>query len=1021
MRDRSVFIRLGAIASGLKQGFKEASAAARQTATDIEQAGRRAESATQKQAVAGSVLARAGAAIGAQFGRARGHVSALGKEISANRDEVDRLATSATVMGGLVAAGAVLGAKRFADFDAAMSNVAATGDDAKASLGALRAEAIQLGADTVFSAQEAAQGIENLEKAGVSAKDILGGGLSGTLNLAAAGQLGVADAAEIAATALTQFGLSGSQMSHVADLLAAGAGKAQGEVSDLALALKYVGPVAAGMGISIEETTGALAAFASQGLIGDQAGTSLRGVLASLTSPSAAASQEIKRLGISLYDSQGRFKGLANVAGQLSSAYAGMSDKSRDASLGILFGNQQVTAARVLFAQGAEGVASWTEKVDDAGYAARAAATKMDNLKGDIEQLSGSIDTVLIQSGSGLNDVLRGVTRTATGTVNAIGSIPAPVLEAGARMTALAGAGLLVSGMLGKGVTSWVAYRDAVNKLGEDAPKTAAALNRAGSAATKVGLALAAIQIASVFGSAQQAAIDKTHASLADVAEVLSGMGHGSDLSRLDAQFTQISGGVRGVGGALSALGTIQGANVSSDIPALGRNLLSAAYSADTFVKSMFGTKSEMVQLQEQLGKVDQALAGMDPAQAQQAFADITRAATEQGVSVDYLVGQFPGYKAALQATAIQLGVTTLSTQDYAGWMAGKVPAAISAAISSGTGLNTNLTATQQQLAGAGQSASDYADSMFTVANAALKLSGSQIGFEQAVDDTAKAIEKNGKGLDTNTAKGRANQRALDQLYASGTAYVQNLVAQGATGDEAASVMERVRRKYIESAIAAGASKTEAKGMADALGLIPRDVKTDIDTNLNQDGIDDWRRYKPPGKDAWITPRLTSKTLNANVVYHVKGGPGFTAADGGILALAGADIVRSFAAGGFDGTIGAAQPQIQPNHGPRGILWAETGSGPWEGFVSGNPAKADRSRAITSEIARRLGGYAQFADGGTRGIPVAQRAAASTPTPAIDYARLGAAIASAARDQGVSLGFLVDKVTAEQARSYRRS
>jgi TP901 family phage tail tape measure protein len=286
-------------------------------------------------------------------------------------------------------AGVAVAAKRYADFDQALSHVAATGTDARMNLGALRETAIQMGADTVFSATEAAQGIEAMEKAGLSAKDILGGGLKGSLDLAAAGTLEVGQAAEIAATALVQFGLSGSDMSHVADLLAAGAGKAQGEVSDLAMAFKYVGPIASAMNISIEETVGTLAAFASQGILADQAGTSLRGVLAALTSPSKQAQAEIERLHVTLYDGNGKFLGMTNLAGQLAAAYDGTgesakkaTDAEKDMSLGILFGNQQVTAARVLLDQGAKGIEDWTKKVDEAGYASSAAATRMDNLKG---------------------------------------------------------------------------------------------------------------------------------------------------------------------------------------------------------------------------------------------------------------------------------------------------------------------------------------------------------------------------------------------------------------------------------------------------------------------------------------------------------------------------------------------------------------------------------------------------------------------------------------------------------------
>jgi TP901 family phage tail tape measure protein len=126
-------------------------------------------------------------------------------------------------------------------------------------------------------------GIEALAKAGVSTTDILGGGLTGALSLAAAGNQSVGDAAETAASAMTQFKLSGKDIPHIADLLAAGAGKAQGEVSDLAMALNQTGLVASQTGLSINETTAGLAAFASAGLIGSDAGTSFKTMLLRLT------------------------------------------------------------------------------------------------------------------------------------------------------------------------------------------------------------------------------------------------------------------------------------------------------------------------------------------------------------------------------------------------------------------------------------------------------------------------------------------------------------------------------------------------------------------------------------------------------------------------------------------------------------------------------------------------------------------------------------------------------------------
>ena len=226
--------------------------------------------------------------------------------------------TASTAMVGYgVAAAAAAGyvVKSFADFDQAMSNVQAATHESAENMDQLREAAIQAGADTAFSASEAAGAIEELAKAGVSTTDILGGGLKGSLDLAAAGGLGVADAAGIASVALTQFKLSGSDVGHVADLLAAGAGKAMGDVADLGAALKQSGLVASQTGLSIEETTGALSAFAAAGLLGSDAGTSFKTMLLNMTPQSKKAAQLMESLGISAYDAQGKFVGLAAYAG----------------------------------------------------------------------------------------------------------------------------------------------------------------------------------------------------------------------------------------------------------------------------------------------------------------------------------------------------------------------------------------------------------------------------------------------------------------------------------------------------------------------------------------------------------------------------------------------------------------------------------------------------------------------------------------------------------------------------------
>lgn len=439
--------------------------------------------------------------------------AALGTEaekLAQKRQAFEDLGRPLLAFGAIAAAAVGIAIKKFADFDQAMSNVQAVTQATTSDMVLLKDAALDAGGRTVFTATEAANALEELGKASFDTATSIDA-LDGTLSLAASSQLDVARAAEITATTLKQYNLEGLKAGHVADVLSAGAGKALGSVDDLAEGLKYVGPVAHSMGISLEETVGALALFADQGLIGEQAGTSLRGVLSSITSPSKEAADEIERLGISLYDTEGSFLGLENVAGQLDKGLSGLTDQQRDLSLGIIFGNQQVTAARVLFAGGAASIHRYTAEVNEAGYAAKVSAARMDNLKGDVEKLGGSFDSFLIKSGSGANDVLRGITQSLTFLVDMAGQIPQPMLNAGLAVGVVAGAVALTGGAALIAVPRVVAFKTALVTTGIGAKGAALAIAGVGGA---IGVATVLIGYFVQAQAASSAAADEFANSL---------------------------------------------------------------------------------------------------------------------------------------------------------------------------------------------------------------------------------------------------------------------------------------------------------------------------------------------------------------------------------------------------------------------------------------------------------------------------------------------------------------------------
>jgi TP901 family phage tail tape measure protein len=431
----------------------------------------------------------------ADMQKAQNATAKVGKEAAETAEKLEKQHQAMTQIGvGVAAVGAIaavafgLAVSKFAEFDQAMSNVKAATQETTENMGKLREAALEAGASTVFSATEAANAIEELGKAGLTTEQILGGGLKGALSLAAAGALSVADAAGIAAIAVKQFKLEGEDVPHVADLLAAGAGKAVGDVKDLADALNQAGLIAHGAGQSIEDTTGVLSAFADAGLKGSDAGTSLKTALIALQAPTDKARDVMEKYHLSFYNTNGQMLSFDKIAGQLKGNLNGLTDETRNAALAQIFGNDALRVANVLYDQGADGIQKYIDQTNDSGYAAKVAADRLNNLSGDVEKLGGAIDTALIRSGSAANDSLRTVTQAATGIVDAVGSLPQPILTVGLALTGLVGVVGLVGGAALIAVPKVAQFKSALSTLNVSGA----------SAARGIGLASGALALAGV-------------------------------------------------------------------------------------------------------------------------------------------------------------------------------------------------------------------------------------------------------------------------------------------------------------------------------------------------------------------------------------------------------------------------------------------------------------------------------------------------------------------------------------------
>ena len=368
-------------------------------------------------------------------------------------DSLSRVATglgllaAARGIGGLFA-GAVGSA---ADFESAVSAIGAVSGATGTELDALRDKALQLGKDTAFGASEAAGAIEELAKAGVSVEDILNGAADGATALAAAGGVGIPQAATVIANSLNQFGLAGDQATHVADLIAAAAASSSADVLTIGEALNYVGTAAESLNIPLEDTVTAIAAMADVGITGSRAGTALNSALSSLAAPTDKARQAIADLGLDVYDAAGNFRDFPTLLEEVARATAGLTEEQRNAALQGIFDENGLRAVNALLKTQEEGAdaagKSWKDysaNVNVSGAAADQAGKRLDNFKGSLEQLRGSIETAAIMVGTLFLPALREIVDAATAAVNAFIGLPEPIqaLVAGAGIAAAAMAGL---------------------------------------------------------------------------------------------------------------------------------------------------------------------------------------------------------------------------------------------------------------------------------------------------------------------------------------------------------------------------------------------------------------------------------------------------------------------------------------------------------------------------------------------------------------------------------------------------
>jgi len=337
-------------------------------------------------------------------------------------------------LGTALIAPMTLGLSAAVDLEQGLANVdAALGDISDADLSVLSTGIQQIGVDSQYSAVQVAAVSEELAKAGFSTTEIIGA-TRATVDLAQATgtDLPTAVGAVTQAMSVWQDGIVDTSIaltdaSRVADIYTVAANNSSASVQDIAVGMRSLGPVAASMGISFEDSAAAIALFTNYGLTGADAGISLARGIQELSNPSSAASAAMAELGITAFDAQGQFVGFSSLFDQLNTSMAGMTDQQKIATLSLIFGAEAVDVMGLAVLTGAEAYDELTGQMDESGAAAEQSAIRMDTLGAQFGTLVEGVNTFLGSLVSGLIPGLRLLVDGANAAINALMKLPEAV------------------------------------------------------------------------------------------------------------------------------------------------------------------------------------------------------------------------------------------------------------------------------------------------------------------------------------------------------------------------------------------------------------------------------------------------------------------------------------------------------------------------------------------------------------------------------------------------------------------
>lgn len=306
------------------------------------------------------------------------------------------------------------------NFDTAMSQVAATMGTTVDKIGDVKAKAEEMGRTTKYTATEAAEGMNILAQAGLSADEQISG-IGTVLNLASAGAMSLEESASYTAGAVKGFGDSMSNASYYADLMAKGATLANTDVRGLGEAFSGSGATAKNYGQAADSVTLSLLRLAEQNVTSSEASTALNRAMADLYTPTDNASKALDQLGVSAYKSNGEAKDFNDLVDELNGSLQGMTAEQKNNALATIFTTQGLQAFNKMTASSDATVQKfWKGIQDSSGSAAQQAATQLDNLQGDITLLSSATEGLQLAFYNTFSGTIRGAIKGITSEVSGL-------------------------------------------------------------------------------------------------------------------------------------------------------------------------------------------------------------------------------------------------------------------------------------------------------------------------------------------------------------------------------------------------------------------------------------------------------------------------------------------------------------------------------------------------------------------------------------------------------------------------